>query len=57
MKNLNHPNILQLYEVYENMSSMYLVTELCDGVELFEEIIKPQRFNEQSAANVIKQIL
>ena len=36
LRNLNHPNILQLYEVYENESSIYLVTEFCDGVELFE---------------------
>ena len=57
MKNLNHPNIVQLFEVYESMSSMYIVTELCEGVELFDEIVKPKRFNEKSAAHVIKQML
>ena len=31
LKNLNHPNIMQLYEVYENKSKIYLVTELCPG--------------------------
>ena len=36
LKNLNHPNILQLYEVYENEDCLYLVTEFCDGVELYE---------------------
>jgi len=40
LKNLNHPNIVRLYEVYENKSSIFLVTELCDGVELFDEIAK-----------------
>jgi calcium-dependent protein kinase len=34
-----------------------LVTELCTGGELFEEITKRQYFNEQDAANIIKQVL
>ena len=40
LKNLNHPNIVQLYEIFESKSSLYLVTELCDGCELFDEIIE-----------------
>jgi calcium-dependent protein kinase len=39
LKNLNHPNIVQLYEVFEDSHSLFLVTELCDGRELFDEII------------------
>ena len=38
LKQLVHPNIVRLYEVYENKSKIYMVTELCDGCELFEEI-------------------
>lgn len=57
LKNLTHPNILRLYEVYENKSSIYLVTELCDGCELFDEISKRDHFNESEAAVVLKQIL
>ena len=38
LKNLTHPNIMRLHEVYENKSTVYLVTELCDGCELFDEI-------------------
>ena len=57
LKNLNHPNIVRLYEVYENKSSIFLVTELCDGVELFDEIAKRQKFSELEAAIVTKQIL
>ena len=40
LKNLSHPNIVRLFEVYENNSSILLVTELCEGNELFEEISK-----------------
>jgi calcium-dependent protein kinase len=38
LKNLNHPNIVRLYEVFEDKNQIYLVTELCDGRELFDEI-------------------
>jgi calcium-dependent protein kinase len=57
LKNLIHPNIVRLYEVYEDKNSIFLVTELCDGRELFDEIIARGRFIEQEAAIVTKQML
>ena len=45
---------MQLYEVYENKSKIYLVTELCPGQELFDELIERMIFNEDQAAHVIK---
>ena len=57
LKNLVHPNIVRLYEVFEDKNSMFLVTELCDGQELFDEIISRQRFREIEAAIVTKQLL
>ena len=54
LKNLNNPNIVKLYEVYEDNTRIYLVTEYFEGVELFDEITKPGRFIESSAANVMK---
>jgi calcium-dependent protein kinase len=38
LKNLDHPNIVRLYEVFEEKKNIYLVTELCEGRELFDEI-------------------
>lgn len=38
LKNLVHPNIVRLYEVFEDKNYIFLVTELCDGRELFDEI-------------------
>ena len=54
LKNLNHPNIVRLYEVYESKTNFFLVTELCEGCELFEEISSRKQFAEQEAAHVVK---
>ena len=39
LKNLDHQNIVKLYEVFEDSGHIYLVTELCTGGELFDEIV------------------
>ena len=54
LKNLTHPNIVRLFEVYENKAAMLLVTELCDGGELFDEISSRKKFTELEAAIVAK---
>ena len=38
MRQLDHPNILKLYEVYETDDSMYLILELIKGGNLLEII-------------------
>jgi len=57
LKNLNHPNIVRLYEVFQDKKQILLVTELCEGRELFDEIIDRKTFTEAEAAIVTKQIL
>ena len=54
LKNLDHPNILKLYEVFEDKQSIYLVTEFCSGGDLFDEIIAKGRFEEQEASFIMK---
>lgn len=57
LKTLDHPNILKLYEVFQDDKRYYLVTELCTGGELFEEITKRATFSEKDAANILKQVI
>ena len=57
LKKLDHPNILKLYEVFEDSKTYFLVTEHCKGGELFEEIVSKITFTENEAAKIIMQIL
>ena len=57
LRNLDHPNILKLYEFYQDEKNFYLITELCNGGELFDRIISHGSFSEAMAANYMKQIL
>jgi len=56
LKNLNNPYIVRLYEVFEDDTAIFLITELCEGRELFDEITHRKKFSEMEAAIVTKQI-
>lgn len=57
LKSLDHPHIMKLYEVYQDESSVYLVTEYLQGGELFDAILNSKHFNETIAAKIMKQLL
>ena len=37
---LDHPNIMKIFELYEDQKRFYLVMELCDGGNLYNGLIK-----------------
>lgn len=57
LKTLDHPNIIKVYEFYQDEQAFYIVTDLCSGGELFEQIIKEKNFNERKAAELMRQML
>jgi len=57
MKLLDHPNIVRLYETFEDARNVYLVLELCEGGELFDRIVEDGKFTEQVAACCVQQML
>ena len=57
LRALDHPNILKLYEYYQDEKNYYLITELCNGGELFDRIISHGSFSEAIAATYMRQIL
>jgi len=46
MIKLDHPNVIKLYETYEDTKYLYLVMELCEGGELFDKIVDAGKFGE-----------
>lgn len=56
LKTLDHPNIIKLYEVYEDKDCVYLVQEFCEGGELFDYIAEREHLDEKEAARVFHQI-
>lgn len=54
---LSHPNIMQIYEFYDDTSNFYIVSEFCPGGELFDCITDKGIFTEKEACSLMKQIL
>eukprot|EP00920_Eleutheroschizon_duboscqi_P029576 GHVT01071777.1.p1 GENE.GHVT01071777.1~~GHVT01071777.1.p1 ORF type:complete len:869 (+),score=231.43 GHVT01071777.1:871-3477(+) len=56
MKTVDHPNIIKLFETFQDHRNIYLAMELCTGGELFDRIIEIGHFTEIDAAKIMKQI-
>mmetsp|Transcript_19572 Transcript_19572/g.36645 ORF Transcript_19572/g.36645 Transcript_19572/m.36645 type:complete len:501 (-) Transcript_19572:73-1575(-) len=56
MKIMDHPNIIKLFESFEDHRNIYLVLELCTGGELFDRIIDAGHFTEVQAAIVMQHM-
>ncbi|XP_022804611.1 calcium/calmodulin-dependent protein kinase type 1-like isoform X1 [Stylophora pistillata] len=57
LKKVNHPNIIRLWEIFDNKTHLYLVMDLVQGGELFDRIVEKGSYTEQDASDLIKQIL
>lgn len=59
---VDHPHIIKLYDVFEDETHIYLVSELCTGGELYDAVVEKSRskeghFTEFTAARIIRNIL
>ncbi len=57
LKELDHPNIVRFYETYIDYKYIHIVMQLCTGGELFDRIVKLEKFSEKDAAELMKKIL
>jgi calcium-dependent protein kinase len=58
LRRLDHPNIVRLYEAYEDEHTIYLVLECCDGGDLLERVaVARERLPEREAAVLFSQML
>lgn len=57
LKNIDHPHIIRIYEIYNDQKNFYLITEYCEGGDIFSMIQKAANFNEKIASRIIKQVV
>lgn len=57
MRGLEHPNIVKLFENFEDATTVQLVLEICAGGELFHAITKVKRFAERETSIIMVQML
>ncbi|KZT59627.1 Pkinase-domain-containing protein [Calocera cornea HHB12733] len=55
-RQLHHPHVTQLYEVIATESSIWLVTELCTGGELFDYLVEKGRLSEKETRIIFGQL-
>ena len=53
----DHPNIVRLYEVFEDIQNVYMIMSCCDGGELFDRIQSDEGFNEMQASILFRQMV
>uniref|UniRef100_A0A1B6C8G6 Protein kinase domain-containing protein n=1 Tax=Clastoptera arizonana TaxID=38151 RepID=A0A1B6C8G6_9HEMI len=56
-KCLSHPNIVRLFETFEDKNKVYLIMELVTGGELFDRIVEKGSYTEKDASDLIRQVL
>ncbi|KAG5293237.1 serine/threonine-protein kinase [Histoplasma capsulatum G186AR] len=57
MKLIEHPNIINLYDVWENRGELYLVLEYVEGGELFDYVSESGPLPEIEAVRLFRQII
>lgn len=57
LRSLDHPNIIKMCELFQDEKRYYIITEICKGGELIDEIIERGHFSEQDAALIMRQLL
>eukprot|EP00899_Mesostigma_viride_P025899 jgi/Mesvir1/6494/Mv16763-RA.2 len=50
-------NVVRFYGAYEDVTSLFLVMELCSGGELLTRILQRKRFTEADASRIVRSIL
>ncbi|TPX39364.1 hypothetical protein SeLEV6574_g07267, partial [Synchytrium endobioticum] len=57
MRLIQHPHVLQLFDVYESDKELFLILEHVEGGELFDYLVKKGRLMESEALKFFQQIV
>jgi len=56
LKLLRHPHIIQVYEVIETLTNIYVIMEYMESGELFDYIVEKGRLHEDEARKFFQQV-
>ncbi|XP_067131065.1 obscurin-like isoform X2 [Centruroides vittatus] len=57
MNHLSHPRLVRLWDAFESKSALTLITDLCGGGELLNNLTQREKLTESDIAHYIKQVL
>ena len=57
LSEMSHPNIIKVYQIFENSQNYYIIMEYCEGGELFNYIVEKQRLDEEEASFFYYQLI
>ena len=57
MHEIDHPNVIKMYEIYEGEKHFYVVLELLRGGELFKYICDDENFSEKTILELMRNLL
>ena len=56
LKELDHPNIVNIIETYETERNCFVVLEYCAGGEIFNKLVNLRVFSESHVAHIMRQL-
>jgi len=56
LQRINHKNIVKLIDICDTKDTLFIVMELMEGGELYEEIVKRKSFTEKDASYIMFQL-
>ena len=57
LKEVDHPNVVKIYEFFESNNYFHIVMEMCQGKRLFNKIIDLGGVSERRTADILYQIV
>jgi serine/threonine protein kinase len=54
---MDHPNVIQVYEFFDEEHYFALVTEISKGGDILEKLTKLEKFKERDAIELVKTLL
>jgi len=57
LSKVDHPNIVKMHAIFDTPEHLFIVMELMEGGELYQEIISRSTYSENEAVEIMRQLL